>query len=134
MPKCAHCGGRLRRIHRTFEERLRYLALYECRDCNGLSSSPRHWALHTGPSCRCPECGTYRVTRLKAPDKIDRLQTGFLNWLERLAGGDLYHCRYCRVQFFDRRPMRSELSEEPEPDETLDAGAMTPPDTAKSGE
>jgi hypothetical protein len=44
--------------------------------------------------------------RLKQPDKIDRKHSGFLNWLERLAGrGRLFHCRYCRLQFFDRREL-----------------------------
>jgi len=55
-----------------------------------------------------PGCGTFRVTRLKAPDKIDRLDTGLLNYLEQLAGGRLFHCRYCRVQFHDRRILASE--------------------------
>src|SRR5262249_60703655 len=94
--KCSQCGGRLRRIHRTFTERLTYMALYECRDCKQLSSSPRRWALHIGPACRCPLCGTYRVTRLKAPDKIDRHHGGILNLFERLRNGKLFHCRYCR--------------------------------------
>ena len=136
MPKCARCGGQARRIHRTFRERLRYLAVYECRDCYALTTSPHRWALHTGPACRCPRCGTYRVTRLKSPDKIDGTQTGLLNLFERLAGGDRYHCRYCRVQFFDRRPLRSEV-----PPELLEADyfsadeeATIPPDTAKSDE
>jgi hypothetical protein len=110
MRKCTQCGGRLFRIHRTFLEHLRFLALHECRDCKAVIESPRHWALHTGPACRCPVCGTYRVARLKTPDRIDRFQRGFLNYLERLAGGKLYHCRFCRIQFFDRRPLITEIS------------------------
>jgi hypothetical protein len=27
----------------------------------------------------------------------------FLTMLERLAGGKLFHCHYCRIQFYDRR-------------------------------
>jgi hypothetical protein len=27
----------------------------------------------------------------------------FLNLLERMCGGELYHCRFCRLQFYDRR-------------------------------
>ncbi len=62
-----------------------------------------------------------RVTRLKEPDRIDPFQTGFLNLLERMAGGRLFHCRFCRVQFYDRRPLSAPLSrpeeayEEPKP-------------------
>ena len=108
MLKCEHCGGRVRRIHRTFFERFRYMAVYACRDCDTEKFYPRHYMFHFGPHCRCPRCGTYRVTRLKAPDKIDRRNTGFLNCLERLAGGGLYHCCYCRMQFYDRRTLASE--------------------------
>ncbi len=108
MLKCEQCGGRVRRVHRTFFERFSYMAIYECRDCDTEKFYPRRYTYHFGPYCRCPHCGTFRVTRLKAPDKIDRVQTGFLNYLERLVGGKLYHCRYCRVQFHDRRMLASE--------------------------
>jgi hypothetical protein len=55
-------------------------------------------------------CGSFRVTRLKTPDRIDRFHTGFLNFLERIAGkGKLVHCRWCRIQFYDRRPLTSEI-------------------------
>lgn len=136
MRKCAQCGGRLRRIHRTFGERLRYMALYECRDCKAVGSSPRRWSLHTGSACRCPICGTYRVTRLKAPDKIDRHHHGLLNLMERIAGGRRYHCRFCRVQFFDRRPLLSELQEVSEQTQSdgVPVEATTQPDTARLGE
>jgi hypothetical protein len=52
---------------------------------------------------RCPRCGTHRLTKLKERDRIDKMETGFLNLLERLMNGQLYHCRFCRIQFFDRR-------------------------------
>jgi DNA-directed RNA polymerase subunit RPC12/RpoP len=55
---------------------------------------------------RCPVCGSYRVVKLKHPDRIDRMHTGFLNLLERIAGkGQLFHCRWCRLQFYDRRSL-----------------------------
>ena len=108
MLKCEHCGGRVRRVHRTFIERFSYMAIYACRDCDTEKFYPRHYMFHFGPHSRCPRCGTFRVTRLRAPDKIDRLNTGLLNYLEQLAGGRLFHCRYCRVQFHDRRILASE--------------------------
>jgi hypothetical protein len=134
MRKCTQCGGRLRRIHRSFVEHFRYMALHECRDCKAVIESPRRWALHTGPACRCPLCGTYRVTRLKTPDRIDRFQHGLLNLLERMASGKLYHCRFCRVQFFDRRPLITDLG--PPGSEDAAGGpppaAMNPPGKARS--
>jgi hypothetical protein len=48
--------------------------------------------------------------RLKEPDKIDRKHGGFLNLMERLAGkGRMFHCRWCRLQFFDRRPLANDI-------------------------
>ena len=108
MLKCEQCGGRVRRIHRTFFERFIYMAIYACRDCEAEKAHPRHYMFHFGPHARCPHCGTFRVARLKGPDKIDPLRTGLLNYLERLVGGRLYHCCYCRVQFHDRRMLASE--------------------------
>jgi hypothetical protein len=28
--------------------------------------------------------------------------------MQRVFGGRLYHCRYCRAQFYDRRPLAEE--------------------------
>jgi DNA-directed RNA polymerase subunit RPC12/RpoP len=103
--KCGQCGAKLRRVHRTFWERFRYLAIYECRHCEREVLIPRHQTYHLGGTCRCPRCGTFRVVKLKVPDKIDPMQGGLLNMMERMAGGNLYHCCFCRVQFFDRRPL-----------------------------
>ena len=106
--KCDQCGRRLRRVHRTFIERFAYMAVYACRECDREQVYPRRYTYHFGPHCRCPRCGTLRVTRLRVPDKIDGRNTGFLNFLEKRLGGRLYHCRYCRLQFWDRRMLASE--------------------------
>src|SRR5208282_1083336 len=103
MRTCNRCGGRLHRIHRTFLERFAYMAIYECRECKDTSSVPRRFRYHLGKFPRCPKCGTLRITKLKSRDHIDPLHTGFLNFLERTMGGALYHCKFCRLQFFDRR-------------------------------
>jgi hypothetical protein len=111
MVKCGQCGGKLRRVHRTFFERFNYMAIYECPKCEREEFVPRRFRYHLGPVCRCPVCGTLRVVRLKERDRIDRLLSGFLNLLERLAGGSrLYHCRWCRMQFYDRRKLASEIA------------------------
>jgi len=112
MTKCSQCGGRLRRVHRTFFERFRYAAIYYCKSCETEECVPRLFQYRFGPYCRCPRCGTYRLTKLKERDRIDKMQTGFLNLMERMSGGKLMHCRYCRIQFYDRRPRVSEGVEE----------------------
>jgi hypothetical protein len=48
------------------------------------------------------------VVKLKKRDQIDPMHSGFLHLIERLFGGRLYHCRYCRLQFFDRRELAPE--------------------------
>src|SRR5436190_22686670 len=53
---------------------------------------------------RCPECGT---TRLKVFKKIDRIEkvydTALLNRLRARRGDTIYHCVFCRLQFYDPR-------------------------------
>ena len=84
------------------------MAIYECRECHEINTAPRRYRLHLGEFCRCPRCGTFRVVRLKKRDKIDGMEGGFLHLLERLAGGQIYHCRFCRLQFHDRRKLAPE--------------------------
>ena len=95
----------MRRIHRTFVERLRALAAYECVACGELLFTPRQFHLHLGNQVRCPSCGRFDVTKLKERDRIDRMHTGLLNLLEKFCGGNLYHCFICRLQFYDRRTL-----------------------------
>jgi len=103
----------VRRVHRTTLERFTYLAIYQCRSCEREQRVPRPFHLHFGPHARCPKCGTFRVTRLGEPDGVDPMQRGVWNRFERLFHGNLYHCRFCRVQFYDRRPLASQVQEPP---------------------
>jgi DNA-directed RNA polymerase subunit RPC12/RpoP len=117
--KCGYCGGsRLKRVHRTFFERFSYLAIYECRDCENEEFIPRQYTFHFGENVRCPRCGTTRVTKLRAPDKIDKMAAGFWNTFEKIAGGSkLYHCCFCRIQFYDRRKLAPRVNLQPIPAE-----------------
>jgi hypothetical protein len=103
VKKCGRCGGKLRRTHRTFFERLTYMAKYRCRECQSIETAPRPFHYHFGNRCRCHKCGTYRITKLKVRDKIDPMEKGILNLVEKWLGGKLYHCKFCRIQFWDRR-------------------------------
>jgi DNA-directed RNA polymerase subunit RPC12/RpoP len=99
----------MRRVHRTLMERFSYLAIYSCKECHAEDNLPRAHRLHLGKAARCPKCGTFRITRLKEPDHIDPMHTGVLNMLEQMASGKLFHCRYCRIQFWDRRRLLAEV-------------------------
>lgn len=107
---CPSCRGRLQRVHRTFAEKFIYTATYECLQCRARKPEPRWYALYLGDYPRCPRCGTYRLTRLSERDKIDKMKKGLINFAQFLLRADLYHCRYCRVQFYDvRKPVAPEM-------------------------
>jgi DNA-directed RNA polymerase subunit RPC12/RpoP len=134
--KCGQCGGKLRRVHRTFWERFSYMAIYECRKCEREEFAPRRYRYHMGLNTRCPVCGSYRVVKLKHPDRIDRMHGGFLNFLERIAGkGKLFHCRWCRLQFYDRReladiPKHGDPHKTTEPVHASASDPVVPPESA----
>jgi hypothetical protein len=124
MRRCSHCGGSgLKHVHRTFFERFNYLAIYECRDCEHEELISRRHTFHFGKYARCPMCGTSRVTKLHGRDRIDRMVSGPLNTLKRLSGGKLYHCCFCRIQFYDRRKLAPRTNVEPQPSENRPAEA-----------
>lgn len=118
--KCGTCREKLRRVHRTFSERLLYVAVYECRECKLRTPEPRWYALYLGDYPRCPRCGTYRLKRLAARDHIDKMSKSIFSFVQRVFGADLYHCRYCRIQFYD---MRACLS--PEAKDKVASAAVT---------
>lgn len=110
MLHCPSCKGNLRRVHRTFTEKFLYIAMYECQRCHTRKPEPRWYSLYLGHFPRCPRCGTYRLTRLVTRDKIDSMQRGLLNFVQHACKADLYHCRYCRIQFYDvRKPVAPEM-------------------------
>ena len=38
------------------------------------------------------------------------MERGLLNKLEKLAHGKLYHCKFCRIQFWDRRELEPKVA------------------------
>ena len=135
MRKCGYCGGsRLKRVHRTLIERFSYLAIYECRDCENEEFIPRRYTFHFGDKVRCPRCGTYRITKLRGPDKIDKMARGLWNTFEKIAGGNqLYHCCFCRIQFYDRRKMAPRTNLQPISAEAPQVEIIEPEPTDRPG-
>ena len=54
---------------------------------------------------KCPKCSTPQLSKLRKVDGVDKMQSGIVNLLHRLVGGQLYHCWFCRLQFYDARPI-----------------------------
>ena len=106
MHNCAKCGQPVWRVRRSIWQRIRYAAIYKCRACQAEERTPRAYQHHFGPYVRCPRCGTVKVSRLQHRDKIDRMHWGLLPLIELIvSGGQLFHCRFCRRQFYDRREL-----------------------------
>lgn len=80
------------------------MGLFECPQCKEVRKIARRYTYYLSDEARCPLCGTYRLRLLAERDHIDRMSHNPLSLLQRMMGGHLYHCRYCRLQFYDRRP------------------------------
>jgi hypothetical protein len=68
---------------------------------------------------RCPDCGTTRLAVRKKRDHIDRYAGGLLAWWRRKTGATLYHCIFCRLQFYSGLPLA--------PGQDTDARSATAP-------
>src|SRR5579864_3639368 len=70
---------------------------------------------------RCPLCQTTRLKVLKKLDRIEKLYgNALMNRMRARRGDTLYHCVYCRLQFYDPRKPSSNARErgtkrQPEP-------------------
>jgi hypothetical protein len=49
----------------------------------------------------CPFCGTHKLHRLAEPDRIDPLRWNLFSLARWIFRPHIYHCRYCRIQFYD---------------------------------
>ena len=79
------------------------MGVFECPQCKEIKRVARRFTYYLGEEARCPLCGTYRLRVLAERDHIDRMLKNVVNMWERWMGGRIFHCRYCRVQFYDRR-------------------------------
>ena len=103
--QCRRCGAPLKRVHRTFSDHFLYRGIFQCSGCGERSVKKRQLLFLLGPSACCPKCGTHRITKLRKPDRIDPLYRRVLSLGQRFfPGARLYHCAFCRIQFWDRRP------------------------------
>ena len=103
MPSCTNCGEALKRAHRKPWEKSVYSIVFRCGKC-GRRMGEKHpiynyLARHT----RCPRCGTPDVDRRTVRDKIDKVTHSPVSMFQMLLGGSLYHCGFCRIQFYDLR-------------------------------
>jgi hypothetical protein len=103
---CRECGANLHRSRRRFIDRLRYLEAYRCHGCGARYHVTVFSRLRLARFAKCPKCRHQDIKVQKRIDKIDRMRGGLFNLIHRLLGGQLYHCWFCRLQFYDLRPRR----------------------------
>jgi hypothetical protein len=103
---CRECGASLRRSKRRWFDRVRYLEAYRCTGCAARYHVTLGSRLALSRYAKCPKCRYQDITPMKRIDKIDKLRGGFFNLIHRLLGGQLYHCWFCRLQFYDLRERR----------------------------
>ncbi len=94
------------RSHRRAIEKLIFSQTFRCKDCNWRK---RDSYLRTGlleEYASCPRCGNLAPDRRSKPDKVDSMLHTPLRFLYKIVGGKLYHCVFCRLQFYDTRPLK----------------------------
>jgi hypothetical protein len=90
------------RVHRTMLERVFFQSVHRCRACDSRERRP-YVPMTLSRFARCPECGNEQLRTLRKRDPIDRLHRNPFSRLQSLAGGRLYYCLFCRLQYYDLR-------------------------------
>jgi hypothetical protein len=78
-----------------------------CLTCGKRQTAGGWLILDRNEHAVCPSCGTGKLGTRLTPDPIDFLYRSPNNFLKKLLGGTLYKCRFCRLQFYDRRPLQA---------------------------
>lgn len=103
---CIVCGGSLHRCRRSFLERLCYQAVVRCGQCGRRYTAWQPWTYLFRTYVNCPKCGQTGLERRRSLDGIDRVYRNPASWLQRFVLAPIYHCRDCRMQFYDWRPRK----------------------------
>ena len=93
----------MRRVHRTLQQRFVYMALFECPKCHAAKQVGRPFTHYMGRLPRCPRCGTFRVRKIAKRDPVDPFYRNLVYYLHRWMAARIYHCMFCRRQFYDWR-------------------------------
>jgi hypothetical protein len=91
------------RSHRRGPEKLIFSHTFRCKEC-GYRLKETY--LHTGFSAKyacCPRCSNPAPDQRSRPDKVDSMLHSPIRFAHWLFRGNLYHCVFCRLQFYDIR-------------------------------
>jgi hypothetical protein len=90
------------RVKRRIRERLFNSEAYACMKCGERDTLRRRSLLSI--HARCPRCHSFDLRERSKRDSVDRMNRNPLRLIQRFLGARLYHCEYCRLQFYDLRP------------------------------
>jgi hypothetical protein len=104
--RCPNCGGTTIRRHRRGFEKLIFSQTYRCRRCN-IRFAKGYFNLGIFEKfASCPQCGNPAPDQRSRRDKVDSMLGGVVRLVHWALGGKLYHCVFCRLQFYDVRPLK----------------------------
>lgn len=96
---------------KTLIESLRFRGIYYCLDCPRVVKLARLPFDPAQQTSRCPCCGTLELQALPEPDPINAMHGRFVGVIYHwLTGARLLHCVFCRIQFYDSRPLWSDAA------------------------
>ena len=91
-------------------EKVLYDAILQRTKCGDRFVWDQWFLFLFGRKSRCPQCGSFGVEKLHEIDLIDGMYKNPLSYLQKYFGAHLHWCRYCRLQFYDRRVLATELA------------------------
>ena len=113
MPACELCGHETTRTRRTLLQKVFNGAVFQCPKCGDRLFFKRRIFQRFSIYCQCLRCGTRHLSKLRSIDRVDRLNKNPLRLLLGLLQAPLYHCTFCRLQFWDvrkRQPVRAKAA------------------------
>jgi predicted Zn finger-like uncharacterized protein len=112
VPSCATCGHETVRTRRNSFQKLYTLAIFKCPKCDDRFYLRRKFLGIFGRYVQCPKCGTMNLSKFKNIDRIDRVNKNPFRLALSIVGAPLYHCTFCRLQFWDWRSRDPEAEKE----------------------
>jgi DNA-directed RNA polymerase subunit RPC12/RpoP len=125
--QCLKCGALMSRSHRRGIERLIFAQAFRCPNCN---TRTRRSYIDAGfdEFANCPRCGNGAPDRRSKKDKVDSMLHSPIRMIHWALGGHLYHCVFCRLQFYDVRALKGKAKQTESPQK---ADAQSPASRAK---
>jgi len=117
MPHCGDCGAYSSRVHRTALEKLLYSNVFRCERCGKRTRRPHrllglNLAFYYSTHTRCIRCASFDVRRSAKLDLVDLVSKHPASLLQRLLFAPINRCFYCRLQYFDWRPLHPDVKRE----------------------